>query len=195
MNIKNLVIDITELIEKHHKLYRFPVKAELWEDIWDQIINGWNSNWNGGSHSSGADVISEGKNKVRFQNKSGDVNLNKNSIKWNGHRTTKHKTIQDKIDFISQDHYDYYVMLGRNKKEWDNGIIRYYLLVFNSDKIDYTNLDWKETFNKDNEVNGWSGKNSNLSYSAKISKSMSDQLWTESDIDYLGKLYTIDIGS
>ena len=52
-----------------------------------------------------------------------------------------------------------------------------------------------ETFNKDNEVNGWSGQNSNLSYSAKISKSMSDQLWTESDIDYLGKLYTIDIGS
>ena len=44
-------------------------------------------------------------------------------------------------------------MLGRNKKEWDNGIKRYYLLIFNSDKIDYTNLDWKETFNKDNEVN------------------------------------------
>ena len=86
-------------------------------------------------------------------------------------------------------------MLGRNKKEWDSGIKRYYLLIFNSDKIDYTNLDWKEIFNKDNEVNGWSGKNSNLSYSAKISKSMSDQLWTESDIDYLGKLYTIDIGS
>ena len=61
MNIKNLVIAITELIERHHKLYRFPVKAELWEDIWDQIINGWNSNWNGGwlfsCYSHGYDTI------------------------------------------------------------------------------------------------------------------------------------------
>jgi hypothetical protein len=195
MNIKNLATDITELIEKHHKLYRFPVKAELWEDIWDQTINGWDSNWNGGSHSSGADVIFEDKDEIRFQNKSGAINLDKNTVRWNGHRTGKHKTIQDKIDFISQNLYDKYVMLGRNKKEWDSGIKRYYLLMFNSDKIDYTKLDWKEIFNKDNKITGWNGTSSDVPYTAKISKSMSDQLWTESDIDYLGKLYTIDIGS
>mgnify|MGYP006130224747 FL=1 len=38
---KKLVSEITNKIEQHHKLYRFPVKAELWEDIFDQSINGW----------------------------------------------------------------------------------------------------------------------------------------------------------
>jgi hypothetical protein len=184
---KNIVKIIKDKISQHHELYRFPVKAELWEDIFDQAINGKDSNWNGGGHSVGADVVSEGKDKTRYQNKSGDINLNKNTIKWNGHRTTSHKTIEEKLDFISKPHYDKYVMLGRNKKDWDNGIKRYWLLVFNADIIDYKALDWKETYGKNGEVNGWSGSEDNLSYTAKISKSMSDQLWTECDIDYLGK--------
>ena len=49
---KKLVSDITNKIEQHHKLYRFPVKAELWEDIFDQSINGWDSSWDGGGHST-----------------------------------------------------------------------------------------------------------------------------------------------
>ena len=114
---KNIVKIIKDKISQHHELYRFPVKAELWEDIFDQAINGKDSNWNGGGHSVGADVVSEGKDKTRYQNKSGDINLNKNTIKWNGHRTTSHKTIDEKIDFISKSHYDKYVMLGRNKKD------------------------------------------------------------------------------
>ena len=35
-------------------------------------------------------------------------------------------------------------------------------------------------------VNGWKGNKDGLPYKASISKSMSDQLWTECDIDYLG---------
>ena len=183
---KEIINKITEKIEQHHKLYRFPLKAELWEDIFDQSINGWNSEWYGGGHSSGADVISEGKDKTRYQNKSGDVNLNKNTIKWNGHRTTSHKTIDDKVKFISKPHYDKYVMLGRNKKDWKKGIKRYYLLIFDADLIKYDNLNWNESFGKDNTLNGWKGNNDSLPYTALISKKMSDQLWTECDIDYLG---------
>ena len=94
------------MLNQHHKLYRFPVKAELWEDIFDQSINGWDSKWEGGGHSVGADVISEDVDRTRYQNKSGSININKNIIKWNGHRTTTHKTIEDKINFISKPHYD-----------------------------------------------------------------------------------------
>ena len=108
------------------------------------------------------DVVSEGKDKTRYQNKSGDINLNKNTIKWNGHRTTSHKTIEEKLDFISKPHYDKYVMLGRNKKDWDNGIKRYWLLVL-MNIINYKALDWKETYGKNGKVNGWSGSEGNLS--------------------------------
>ena len=182
---KEIVDEITKKIKQHHDLYRFPVKAELWEDIFDQAINGWNSNWDGGGHSTGADVVSA-VDGTRFQNKSGDVNLNKNTIKWNGHRTTSKKTIQEKIDFISEPHYDTYVMLGRNKKDWKEGIKRYYLIIFDASLIEYDKLNWVESFGKDGKVNGWKGSNENLPYKASIHKPMSDQLWTECDIDHLG---------
>ena len=193
MNIKELLLKITDKLKQHHALYRFPCKAEPWEDIWDQLVNSWKSNWIGGGHSSGADVISESNDKTRYQNKSGEINYKKNTIKWNGHRTTKHKTLEDKIDFISQDHYDEYVMLGRNAQEWKMGIKKYGFGMFNSDLIDYTKLEWTETIDKNGKVTGWKGENDNLPYSAKISKSMSDQLWTECDIDYIGGLHYIKI--
>ena len=178
----NLIVD---KIKSHHQLYRFPVKAELWEDIFDQSINGLDSNWNIGGHSSGADVICE-KTGIKIQNKGGEFNHKKSTVKWNGHRTTSHLTIQDKVDFISQKHYDVYAMLGRNKNEWNKGIKKYYLLTFDSSLIDYSKLNWVETFSKKGKLTGWVGTNENLPYSATISISMSGQLWTECDINYLG---------
>ena len=189
----DLFSKITDKLKQHHNLYRFPCKAEPWEDIWDQILNGWKSKWIGGGHSSGADVISESNDKTRYQNKSGNINYDNNTIEWNGHRTTKHKTLKDKIDFISQNHYDKYVMLGRNAKDWKMGIKRYGFGMFNSDLIDYTELEWTETTNKNGKVTGWKGENDNLPYSAKIVISMSDQLWTTCDIDYIGGLNYIEI--
>lgn len=183
---------ITEKIKLHHELYRFPVKAELWEDIFDQSINGLDSQWNSGGHSVGADVVCE-KSGTTFQNKGGNVNAKKSTITWNGHRTTSHTTITDKIDFISKKHYDVYIMLGRNKNEWNRGIKKYYLLTFDSSMIDYSKLNWTETFSKKGKLSGWVGKNENLPYSAKISISMSEQLWTECDIEYLGKPIEITI--
>jgi hypothetical protein len=193
---KKLSEKIKEKLEKHHELYRFPCKAEQWEDIFDQCINSSSSNWKGGGHGVGADVISETDNifeiNSRLQNKSGELDLIKGILKWNGHRTTKHKTLNDKLNFISSNHYDYYVMLSRDKNDWKMGNKIYYLIIFKSDKIDYLSLNWTEKYDKNNNLTGWRG-NDNSNYSAEINKSMSDQLWTTANLNYLGETYKIHI--
>jgi hypothetical protein len=183
---------VKEKLKIHHTLYRFPVKAELWEDIFDQCINGDCSDWIPGGHDVGTDVLCE-TTGTRYQNKGGEVNLKKGTITWSGHRTTSHRTINDKIKFISQKHCDEYVMLARNKKEWVNGNKIYYLINFNSSLIDYSKLNWSETYSKKGKLSGWVGKNDKLPYSAKISLSMSAQLWTECSIDYLENIKKITI--
>jgi len=175
----HVIKTITDKIHKHHQLYRFPLKAELWEDIFDQTINGGSIRWNMGSHTVGADVIS--KEGIRFQLKGGMIDVKKDSIQWSGSRTTQYKTIEEKIDFISGNHCDMYAMLARNKKEWDRGLQKYYLLTFQANLIDYTKLNWTE------KEEGWSGVNIELNYSAGIQKSMSHQLWTKAKLSYLGK--------
>jgi len=193
---KKLSEKIKEKLEKHHELYRFPCKAEQWEDIFDQCINSSSSNWKGGGHGVGADVISETDNifeiNSRLQNKSGELDLIKGILKWNGHRTTKHKTLNDKLNFISSNHYDYYVMLSRDKNDWKMGNKIYYLIIFKSDKIDYLSLNWTKKYDKNNNLTGWRG-NGNSNYSAEINKSMSDQLWTTANLNYLGETYKIHI--
>ena len=178
-------------LEQHHKLYRFPVKAELWEDIFDQVLNGNESTWEGGGHSTGADVVCKSSN-TKFQLKSGDLSFGKNTVKWNGHRTTQYKTISEKVAFISIHKVDKYVMLARSSKDWKNGIKRYYLLVFDSSVIQYDKLVWSETIGKNGLVNGWVGKSEpDLGYSALISKAMSDQLWTTASLTCLGTPFEI----
>jgi len=71
---------IEEKLKLHHSLYRFPVKAELWEDIFDQSINGMYSNWNVGGHDVGTDVICESVG-TKYENKSGDINIKKGTKK------------------------------------------------------------------------------------------------------------------
>jgi hypothetical protein len=192
----DLVKKIKNKLKKHHELYRFPCKGEQWEDIFDQCINSESSNWIGGGHSVGADVISENNNvfeiNSRFQNKSGDIDFVKGTLKWNGHRTTKHKTLDEKIKFISSNHYDYYAMLARDKKDWESGKKIYYLIIFNSNKIDYSSLDWSEKYDKNGNLTGYKGIGSD-EYFAEINKSMSDQLWTTANLSYFGEHYKIEI--
>lgn len=193
---KELSKQLEEKLKKHHELYRLPCRAEQWEDIFDQCINPKSSSWVGSGHDVGADVISENgilfEQNMRIQNKSGQIDFKKGTLKWNGHRTTKHKTLDEKIKFISSDHYDYYVMLARDKKDWECGDKIYYLIIFKSTKIDYSSLDWSEKYGKNDKLSGWKG-NGNPNFSAEINKAMSDQLWTTSNLDYLGETYKIHI--
>lgn len=172
-------------------LYRFPVKGELWEDIFDQVINTNSKTWNMGSHSAGADVISN-TTGVRYQNKAGIIS--KDMITWSGHRTTKYKTLEEKIKFISDDHCDQYIMLARDTDEWKRGLKKYYLIMFDSDLIDYTKLNWKAHKNRNKtKIASWKGSAKEIPYTAKILRGTSDQLWTTAELSYLGTVHPIVI--
>lgn len=193
------VVDkIAAKIKQHHQLYRFPVKAELWEDIFDQVINGENnSSWNMGNHDVGTDVI--GNDGIRYQNKSGTINIHrskKQTITWSGHRTTSHETLNEKINFISQNHCDKYVFLARNQKEWEKNVKRYYLFLVNASVIDYTKLLWTEKYTKNGKaLSAWHGNNPEVPYSAKLICDLSGQLWTTADISCFGSPHIITINN
>lgn len=174
---------------KHHELYRFPVKAELWEDIWDQCINPKGSKWIGGGHQSGADTIDENLN-ISYQNKSGQIEGN--YVKITSHRTKKYPSLEEKLEFISKKHCDKYVLLSRNEQEWKNGIKAYYLMIFDSNLIDFHSLNWSKyilkTGKKKGEHNGgYIGNGDPLKFSANIDgPGSSNQLHISINIDYIG---------
>jgi len=176
-----------EKIKLYHQLFRFPLKGELWEDLFDQTINPKKSQWEGGSHTQGGDVI--GPDGVTYQNKSGQIK--KNSMEWSGNRLTKYNGLDDKINFISSHLYDKYAFLARNSNDWNNNKKLYHFIILDASIIDYSHdaLKWTETYAlkgaMKGKCNGWKGQCSN--YQAKIQKQMSDQLWTTVDLSFLKK--------
>jgi len=174
---------------KHHELYRFPVKAELWEDIWDQCINPNGSEWVGGGHQSGADTLDETSN-VSYQNKSGQIQGGYVNI--TSHRTKKYPSLEEKVDFISQNHCDKYALLSRDESEWEKGIKSYYLMIFDSSLLDFRSLEWSKhilkTGKKKGEHNGgYIGEGDAGTFSARIDgPGTSNQLHISINIDYIG---------
>ena len=182
---ESIIENLTAKLKKHHKLYRFPCKAELFEDLLAQTLKEVTPDkavlWSAGSHASGADIT---WNTIRIQNKSGNFNLKKGIIKFNGSRTTKYKKLEEKIDFLSKDKYDLYVLLGREKK-FNIDSPKYIFMWFDAKKLDYRNLTWEE------KEKHWEGQGEN--FSCRIVRSMSDQLWVESKISYLGEVNEIQL--
>jgi len=181
---------------KHHELYRFPVKAELWEDIWDQCINPKGSNWIGGGHQSSADTLDE-TSKISYQNKSGQIK--KDHVKITSHRTAKYPSLEEKIAFISQNHCDKYTLLSRDESEWEKGIKSYYLMIFDSSLLDFRSLEWSEHIpskgkKKGQHNGGYIGNGDPLKFSAKIDgPGSSNQLHISINIDYIGGFHKIII--
>jgi len=166
-----LVENISSKIRLHHNLYSLPVFGEYWEELLHLSLLeiGKDSDWQPNrSHSIGKDIVNSEYGKISC--KSGDYNLKNNTLTLNGSRTTKYKTIEEKLKFLSEKTDDTYFCLARNKKEWNSGIKNYYLFIFDSQLLDYDKQCW-ESFNS-----GWKCNAKN--YNAKIIKSMSDQLWT-----------------
>jgi hypothetical protein len=177
---------IHKRIQAHHRLYDLPVFAEIWEEILHKSFIDINneSEWTPTrSHAIGKDIIHKDLGKISC--KSGEYNFKKKTLTINGSRTTKYKTIEEKIAFISEHNDDKYFCLSRNKKEWLTGVKRYYLFVFDSATLDYSNNNWVVT------NGGW--KCTSNTFNAKIVKNMSDQLWVDLKVSYINKPYVIGV--
>ena len=192
--MKKLVEEITNRIKLHHELYSIPVADLMWEEILFKSLKKVGDNgatWDAGSHAIGADVTNSkyGDISCKTGAKTYVKKLDSTFIKINGSRTTKHKTIEEKKKFFAIKKEDVYFCLARNKKEWEFGQKKYYLSIFKT--LNHAKLEWKETFGKNGKSTGWSASSDEMK--CKISKSMSDQLWTEVKEDYIDAEYPITI--
>lgn len=189
---ETMVKPLTKRLKLHHQNYNLLCKAELWEEVCARTLRdvGLGSDWKPDyNHGVGVDQITNcGK---RISNKSGSFESNKTWLKISGSRLTSHKSLEDKLLFLSNKKEDYIFCLATDKKDkkiYDNPI--YYFVVIDSDKIRYENAKW-ETIINDNKIVGYKGIGEG--FIADIRCSMSDQLWTKINNSLIMEMYEIKI--
>jgi len=187
-HVKELELALVKRIKRYHEDFTLPLIAELWEEILHNSLLdiGLDSKWgNDRSHKVGEDIYE--KTYGRISCKSGA--LSKDNVKFNGSRTTKFKTLEEKLEFLSSDHDDCYFMLAKNKKNIDNKNFKYKVLIFSSSLCKVNKLNWEEKFNKTGKLSGWKGTGN---FNAEINRSMSDQLWLTLPLDMVEHIIEID---
>jgi len=162
---------------KHHSLYKhLRCKAEFLESIYsDALIDaGYGSDWKPNyGHKIGKDItIDLGE---RLSGKAGRVVYKGSKLEFSSSRCTSYETIEEMVEFLSQPHQDYIMCCAGNIPEWERGLRKYYFIVIEASKLKYSDVDWVPTYSKNNKLTGW--KCSSPDFSAKIKKSMSNQLW------------------
>lgn len=186
--IHQLIPVLTKRINAYHKLFRLPLTAEQWEETLHRAFKdiGQNTTWKPDrSHVVGEDMRLVGLDNSRISCKSGQFitprNLKKKCVEFNGSRTTRQKTIEDKIAHLCNNHDDYYFLLAKTKPFNK----KYKLLVFPSSICKVNQLKWTLT------ENGKQYKGVGL-FNARIVESMSWQLWTALPLDMIPYQFDID---
>jgi len=190
--MENLIETIKKKIEIHHSLYDIPVADLMWEEILykslkDSDMAG-DAEWQSGGHGIGADIM----NVPNF----GDISCKTGAWKErtrigdtvlviNGSRTTKYPSIEEKIEFLSKKKEDVYFCLARNLKDWKQNKKIYRLCIF--PRLRHHEMKWKIAPNG----RDWVAENSEMK--CKITKNMSDQLWTELQTKYIESCHVIEI--
>jgi len=186
--MEKLAKTIETRIKRYHKDFSLPMMAELWEETLVRSMEdiGLKPEWdNDRSHKVGEDIKEETFGRISC--KSGS--LTKNGVKFNGSRTTKFKTIDEKIEFLSESHDDVYFLLAKNVKDMKEKNFKYKLVVFDSSEVKVNKLIWEEKISKNGNLSGWKGTGS---FDAEINRSMSDQLWTTIPFEKIKYTYDID---
>ena len=176
--IGGLINTIRRKLAAHHELYSMAPKAEYWEELLHRSLAevGVSTDWKADSnHGSGKDmtVVESSWDNVgeRISCKTGQIKDGKLCI--SGSRLTKHKTLQEKIGFLSDKKEDSYVLLSKEKGCDDN---HYKLIMFPSSALDYGNAQWSVIGHNKHGNPNYFGEG--RGFFAKIQASMSDQLWT-----------------
>lgn len=184
--VKKLVAKAKVKMLKFHELIRIPLKAEYWEDILDQSLQdiGDESIWYRFRHTLSVDIESKFFGKISCK---GGI-LTKKGLKFSGFRTTKYKTLEEKLKFLKIKKDDCYFCLTKNSnKNWDD---TYKLIIFDSKLLN----DNGRIFN----IKNWSVINSGWEYQSKnfklqILSGTSDQLWYSIKPEKLPYPHVIDI--
>ena len=191
---KDVVFYLKQLLANHHSLYSGQCKAEYWEELCSKALirAGFGSDWKPDfNHVTGEDQRTS--TGVRISNKGGKISKDKLTI--SGSRLTKHKTLEDKIAFISEQHDDYVFCLATDG-DWDSSHPVYYFIVIDSRSLAYSKGEWVKSYAKQGsgkgKHNGWK-TTADIGFSSKIVMSMSHQLWTEIDSKLFKEVYKIEL--
>lgn len=175
---------IKDRINQHHKLYKtLPVKDIYWEYILSNSLKDANfvCKWDPESHDAGKDIVVDGLKYKRISCKSGMLSYSKRKkkitkLKISGFRTTSQKTLEEKLNYIDNNHEDIVYSLSSTLFKSHK---KYVLTIFTPPK--FKDLTWTESYTKKNKVNYKSSKLNGVY--AKILSSCSDQLWYWIDYD------------
>jgi hypothetical protein len=172
----------------HHMLYRLPAISEFLEELIAEALqeNGYPNDWKPNrSHAVSKDLtLDTGKS---FSIKSGIYDPKKKTLKFSGSRLGKHNRIEAMVEAIADTHADFYICLAKAPEDWSNIPGKadpkcYYLFVFEASKLDYTG-QWGV---KESKKGGFKYVIDKPGFHAKISPSMSYQLWTTVDTSIIG---------
>lgn len=178
MNYNELTKHIKTYLTLHHQCYRQQCKATLWEEICSNSFTSihqptdWKPNFD---HQPGRDqkIL---HSEIRISNKTGVYDSTNQVLKSiSGSRLQKHKTLEEKLEFLDSKHDDYIFLLSVDPKEWKKNLIKYYFIVIDSTRLLFANSEWKNKIGKNGNHTGWKCVTEN--YEAEIRKSLSDQLW------------------
>jgi len=194
INVANLVPAIQGKLALHHSLYSAPCKAELWEELCSKALTDVNigSDWLPDfNHRVGTDQTTACG--IQISNKSGAIT--RDGLLISGSRLTRHKTLREKLLFVSQKSEDYIFSLATDKLEWAKGHRCYYFCVIDSKIFNFYDELWMGSYGEKGahkgELVGWFCETEK--YSAKISRAMSDQLWTTVKLDACEEVHEITV--
>jgi hypothetical protein len=176
-----LLSEISKRINIHHMLYKtLSIKDKYWEYILTDSYRtiGFTVKYDVENHVSGKDLevknlFNDGRD-IGVSCKSGKICLNKQNeiatIEISSYRTTKYKTLDEKLNYIDEEHEDVVYSLSSTLF---NSHKKYILTVFTP--LKFKNFKWET--NK----SGYYMKSD--FFTAKILKQCSDQLWYKINYD------------
>ena len=188
--LPTLIPVLERRIKAYHEMFSLPLIAEFWEEVLHRSFEeiGLKTTWKPDrSHGVGEDMRLIGIENSRISCKSGQIShnrkLGKECVKFNGSRSTKFDSLQEKLAYFSESHDDCYFLLAKNKPFNK----KYRLVIFNSSVCNVSQLDWMETASGKE----WRGEGK---FVASIGKAMSAQLWTTLPIENVDFMQEIDCG-
>jgi hypothetical protein len=172
-NIKSNIKNLHNVVPPNYP----PVNGDYWECILTNSFREANFNcvWYGEKkkkHKPGTDITVSGLTHENISCKSGEIKYTnkKEVLNISSYRTTKYKTIDEKLNYIDRGHEDIVYSLSSTFYRSHN---KYILTIFTPPK--FKQMVWKKVITKKNKVNYISSKVNGVC--ARINDSQSDQLW------------------